>query len=65
MQGYVLGTTDGEHLFQSSGEIVIKADLDPAFVFPRPALGRDIHELPRAWLSSIGWTPTLGSNPFS
>lgn len=26
MQGYVLGTTDGEHLFQSSGEIVIKVD---------------------------------------
>ena len=26
MQGYVLGITDGEHLFQSSGEIVIKVD---------------------------------------
>src|SRR5262245_1000378 len=26
MEGYVLGTTDGEHLFQSSGEIVIKVD---------------------------------------
>jgi len=26
MQGYVLGTTDGEQMFQSSGEIVIKVD---------------------------------------
>jgi mannose-6-phosphate isomerase-like protein (cupin superfamily) len=26
MQGYVLGATDGEHLLQRSGEIVIKVD---------------------------------------
>jgi len=26
MQGYVLGATDGEHMFNSSGEVVIKID---------------------------------------
>ena len=26
MQGYVLGATDGERMFNSSGEIVIKVD---------------------------------------
>ena len=26
MQGYVLGNTDGEHMFNASGEVVIKVD---------------------------------------